>query len=143
LSMQFASASGEYRSHQKEAAANVVTLDPPQFSDASRSRSLLQHPLQRLPPPPAASRARACAPTRCRSRSSVSVRQEIYRDRARISSSSLRASATLPEIAMGLAMTVPQPVFVEETVNTGTLSCVLNSDMSTVMTRPPLIEKSK
>lgn len=42
---------------------------------------------------------------------------------------------------MGLAMTVPQPVFVEETFKTGTLSCVLNNDMSTVMTRPPLIEK--
>ncbi len=44
---------------------------------------------------------------------------------------------------MGLAMTVPQPVFVEETVNTGKLSCVLNNDISTVMARPPLIEKSK
>jgi len=56
-----ASASSEYRSHQRE-AADVVDLDPPQFSNASRSRSgLLQHPLQRLPRRPLRHGATACA----------------------------------------------------------------------------------
>ena len=40
-------------------------------------------------------------------------------------------------------MTVPQPVFVEETFNTLVPSVTFNNDISTVTTRPPVIEKSK